>query len=83
MDLIKRDDAISAVDVFSNTASVLNLMELPAVDAIPRDRIEQIKAELTKDYVNDNPKNFTYTTVKLKEVLDIIDKYTKEQNNEQ
>ena len=35
MDLIKRDDAISAIDVFSNTASVLNLMDLPAVDAIP------------------------------------------------
>lgn len=35
MELIKRDDAIGALDLCSNTASVLNLMDLPAVDAIP------------------------------------------------
>ena len=44
--------------------------------------IEDIKAELTKDYVDDNPDNFRYTTVMLKDVLAIIDKHIsgKEQN---
>lgn len=37
--------------------------------------IEDIKAELTKDYVDDNPDNFRYTTVMLKDVLAIIDKH--------
>lgn len=44
--------------------------------------IEDIKAELTKDYVDDNPDNFRYTTVMLKDVLAIIDKYKAESEEE-
>ncbi len=39
--------------------------------------IEDIKAELLKGYVDDNPKAYEYTIVPLKEVLEIIDKHTK------
>ena len=44
--------------------------------------IEDIKAELTKDYVDDNPDNFRYTTVMLKDVLAIIDMYISGKENE-
>ena len=40
-----------------------------------KELLEDIKAELTKDYVDDNPDNFRYTTVMLKDVLAIIDKH--------
>ena len=46
-------------------------------ELIDRKVIEDIKAELTQNYVNDNPNNFRYTTVQLSDVLNIIDKHTK------
>ena len=45
--------------------------------------IEDIKAELTKDYVDDNPDNFRYTTIMLKDVLDIIDKHIADMRGEE
>ena len=37
--------------------------------------IEDIRAELLKDYVDDNPQNFTVAIVNLKDVIEIIDKH--------
>ena len=49
--------------------------EFPIVDKYLKDVLEDIKAELTKDYVDDNPDNFRYTTIMLKDVLAIINKH--------
>ena len=40
--------------------------------------LKEIRNELTKDYVTDKVKNFTYATVKLKDVLELIDKSMRE-----
>ena len=42
--------------------------------------IEDIKAELTKSYVDNKPSNFRYTRVMLKDVLEIINKHIGEEN---
>ena len=80
MELINREDAINALDSYSITKSVINLMEVPTVDAIPRESIEQMVAEIlmkNMDRTICGEKPLTAT-----DCVAIIRKYTKEQNNE-
>ena len=39
------------------------------------DVLDKIIAEITKEYVSSDPKDFVYTTIELRKVLKIIDKY--------
>jgi hypothetical protein len=39
------------------------------------DVLDKIIAEITKEYVSSDPKDFVYTTIELRKVLEIIGKY--------
>ena len=59
------------------------LADIPAVDAIPRERIEQMVAELYKeaDLMIDG-EGEDCMAILIDDAIDIIHEYTKEQNNE-
>lgn len=67
-------EEIESIDAYINSISEI---------MIPLSVLQEIRAELTKHYVDPYNRNaFRYTTVSLLDVLDLIDKHIKEYTNE-
>ena len=74
LDIIDRGVDQIQTDDYAEICQII--AEQPTIQAVPIEVLQEIRAELTKHYVDPYNRNaFRYTTVSLLEVLDLIDKH--------
>lgn len=78
MRLIDADDKENIV-IVQDDRGMFKRIDAPTIKAVPIEVLREIRAELTKAYVDPYNRNaFRYTTVSLLDVLDLIDNHLKE-----